>query len=119
MRRTRRGFIESAAAAAAGLSGWAGCAGRRLTSPATPLSGAPGVDLSLDQGGLPDYSHDLERYLVRLTADARARRKRIVEAIQTPRQIVERQKAVVAEIWKMLGGPLERTPLNPRVTGTL
>ncbi len=34
-------------------------------------------------------------------------------------QVLDRQKSVVAELWKMLGGPLDRTPLNARVTGTV
>jgi hypothetical protein len=37
--------------------------------------------------------------------------------ISTPQAIQERQRSVTEQVWKMLGGPLERTPLNPRVTG--
>ena len=43
--------------------------------------------------------------------------KRVVQAITTPQEVVDRQKTVVAELWKMLGDPPERTPLNARVTG--
>ena len=64
-------------------------------------------------------SHDLERYLVRVASAARERRKHVIDAISTPQGILERQKVVTEEIWKMLGGPFERTPLNPRVTGTV
>jgi cephalosporin-C deacetylase-like acetyl esterase len=73
------------------------------------------VTLNIDSAALPDYSRDLERYLVRVANDARERRKHVVNAISTRQQVVDRQRAVVAELWKMLGGPLERTPLNPRV----
>jgi cephalosporin-C deacetylase-like acetyl esterase len=41
----------------------------------------------------------------------------VIDAISTPQGILERQKHVAEQVWKMLGGPLERTPLNPRVTG--
>src|SRR5205085_8781318 len=82
-------------------------------------SGAPGVELNVDAAALPDYSRDLERYLVRLANDARERRKRVINAISTREEVLDRQKAVVAELWKMLGGPLARTPLNARVTAIL
>ena len=118
MTYTRRRFLETtgALAAATGL-------GRRADllaqSSGSRQSGAPGVELNVDGLALPDYSRDLERYLVRLANDARERRKRVVDAISTRQGVVERQKAVVAELWKMLGGPLDRTPLNARVTGTV
>ena len=66
---------------------------------------------------LPDYSRDLVNYLVRITADARERRQRIIRGITTREQAIDRQKTVVKELWTMLGGPLERGPLNARVTG--
>lgn len=119
MTYTRRRFLETAGAAAtaAGLGPFIGCS-RRPGPPASPsLTGAPGVELNIQDPGLPDYSRDLERYLVRVTGDARDRRKQVINAISTRQQIADRQKAVVADIWKMLGGPFERTPLNPRVTG--
>jgi cephalosporin-C deacetylase-like acetyl esterase len=105
MRYTRRAFLEAAGAilAASRLEGG--------------QSGAPGVRLNTTSP--PDYSRDLEKHLVRLVNEARARRKRIIDAIATREQTVERQKAVVSELWKMIGGPFERTPLNPRVSGVL
>ena len=120
MKFSRRHFIE-AAAAAAGLGGLAGCAAGGATGQpsANRLTGAPGVELNFDRNGLPDYSRDLERYLVRLTGEARERRKRVVDGISTAQQVADRQKQVVAEIWAMLGGPFAKTPLNPRVTGTI
>ncbi len=119
MKCTRRRFIGSTAlvVGAAGLQGCAGDAGQR-EAPGRP-SAAPGVTLNPDGAALPDYSHDLERYLERLANEARERRKHIVNAISTRQQVVDRQTAVVAELWKMLGGQLERTPLNARVTGIL
>ena len=111
---TRRRFLEAAGAivAATGSS----CSRQTTT---TNISGAKGVELGVATAALPDYSHDLERYLIRLASDARARRKQVVDAISTPQGVRDRQKAVTEQIWNMLGGPLERTPLNPRVTGTI
>ena len=119
MTYTRRRFLEAtgALAAAAGLGR---AVGPHSQSPARiRQSGAPGVELNVDGAALPDYSRDLERYLVRLANDARERRKRVINAISTRQEVLDRQKAVVAELWKMLGGPLDRTPLNARVTGTV
>ena len=98
--------------------GWAGCAGSsRPVPPPLTLSGAPGVELLPPGTALPDYSRDLVSYLVREAHEARERRQQIIRAVTTRDQAVERQKTVVKELWTMLGGPLERTPLNPRVTG--
>ena len=116
---TRRKFLETtgALAAAAGF-------GRPVT-PVTQSSvtgrqtGAPGVQLNAGIAALPDYSRDLERYLIRVANEARERRARIVSAISTRQQVVERQKTIVAELWKMLGGPLVRSALNARVMGTV
>jgi cephalosporin-C deacetylase-like acetyl esterase len=119
MRYTRRRFLETtgALAAAAGL----GCPGGSLeqSAPGSRQAGAPGVELNVDGAALPDYSRDLERYLVRLSNDARERRKRAINAISTRQDVLDRQKMVVAELWKMLGGPLDRTPINARVTGAV
>src|SRR5256714_282034 len=119
MRYTRRTFLEAtgALAAAAGLGRAVGVRSQSLAG--SHQSGAPGVELNVDAAALPDYSRDLERYLVRLANDARARRKRVIDAISTPQEVLDRQKAVVAELWKMLGGPFERTPLNARATGII
>ena len=116
---TRRRFLETtgAFAAAAGLARPAGSL--KQPSAGSRQAGAPGVELNVDGAALPDYSRDLERYLVRLSNDARERRKRVINTISTKQEVLDRQKIVVAELWKMLGGPLDRTPINARVTGTV
>ena len=119
MKQTRRTFLEAAAAAVA-ASRLAPPALARQRGPEKRIAGAPGVDLALDGAeALPDYSRDLARYLVRFAREARERRKQAVDAIHTRGQVIARQKTVVAELWKMLGGPIEPTPLNPRVTGSV
>src|SRR6267378_2776790 len=116
MTYTRRRFLETGAlAAAAGLGRPVGSF--KQSSAGSRQAGAPGVELNVDGAGLPDYSRDLERHLVRLSNDVRERRKRVINAISTRQEVLDRQKMVVAELWKMLGGPLDRTALNARVTG--
>jgi cephalosporin-C deacetylase-like acetyl esterase len=119
MTYTRRRFLETTGAltAAAGLGRPVGSF--RQSSVGSRQAGAPGVKLNVDGAGLPDYSRDLERYLVRLSNDARERRKRVINAISTRQEVLDRQKMVAAELWKMLGGPLDRTALNARVTGVV
>lgn len=119
MSPSRRKFLETAGtlAVAAGVGRSVNLSGQSSTGLRPP--GAPGVQLNVDGPALPDYSRDLETYLIRLSNEARDRRKRIINAISTRQQVFERQKTVVAELWKMLGGPLDRTPLNPRVIGTV
>ena len=113
---TRRRFFEiTGGVAAAGV-------GRRVgslqtSSAGSRQAGAPGVELNVDGAALPDYSRDLERYLVRLASDARERRKRVINAISSRQDVLDRQQMVIAELWRMLGGPLDRHPLNARVTG--
>lgn len=117
MSYTRRRFLETTAALAA--AGGLGRSIARAQQSAQRPQGAPGVELNVDVAALPDYSRDLERYLIRLTNEARDRRKRIINTISTREHVLERQKSVVAELWKMLGGPLDKTPLRPRIVGTV
>lgn len=114
MTYTRRQFLETTGALAASMGHVGGFAQQPPSRP-----GAPGVELNIDTSALPDYSRDLERYLVRVANEARDRRKRIINAISTRQAVLDRQKAVVSELWKMLGGPFDRTPLNARVVGTI
>ncbi len=119
MTHTRRRFLDAAGTgvAAAGLTRLIGCA--PPPEPAATFSGAPGVDLMVRSPALPGLLHDLERYLVRLSDGARERRRHLLDAISTRPQVLLRQEAVVRDLWTMLGGPLERGPLNPRVTGVV
>src|SRR5690348_4458250 len=115
MTYTRRRFLATtgalAAAASVGRS-----AGPAQSAAGMRQSGAPGVQLNVDSAMLPDYSRDLERYLVRLANEARERRTRLIRAISTRQEVLERQRTIIAELWNMLGGPLERAPLNAKVT---
>jgi hypothetical protein len=118
MTYTRRRFLGTAGALAAAARFTQSTDLHAQSPSASRPSGAPGVQLHID-GALPDYSRDLERYLIRLANEARERRKQVISAISTRQQVVDRQRTIVAELWKMLGGPFEKTPLNPRVTDTV
>jgi dienelactone hydrolase len=118
MKLTRRHFLKSTSAVVA-ATGFSTTAAAQPQQRGRGVAGAPGVELNVGEAGVPDYSHDLERYLVRVASEARARRTRVVEAISTPQEVIDRQKAVVADLWKMLGDPPARSPLNPRVTGII
>ena len=119
MKLSRRRFLECTGAVVAGTGLGLPARAAGQSPPPRPITGAPGVELKVNGAGLPDYSHDLERYLVRLANDARERRQRVIQAIATPQDVVNQQKTVVAELWKMLGDPPAKTALNPRITGTL
>jgi len=91
MKYTRRGFLE-ATGAIVSATGLSRSIGALAQSPAASAqSGAPGVELHVETAALPDYSRDLPRYLTRLANDARERRKRVIDAISTPRQVLDRQ----------------------------
>ncbi|MBI3667675.1 MAG: acetylxylan esterase [Acidobacteria bacterium] len=116
---TRRSFLYTTGVSAvtAGITQWTGCSmpGR----PQEAIQGAPGFEFLTPPERPPDYSHDLERDLTRVANELWARRRRELEAIRTPDAVRARQKALRAQLWEMLGGPFEKTPLNPRVNGTL
>ena len=90
MKYTRRTFLEATVVGVAGLRRPA--ASLRQSSTGTRQAGAPGVELNVDVAALPDYSRDLERYLVRLANEARERRKQVIDAISTRQQVLDRQK---------------------------
>jgi len=61
MEQTRREFLETAGGIVALAA--SGCS--RPDASTQQLAGATGVELRVENHALRDYSHDLERYLVR------------------------------------------------------
>jgi cephalosporin-C deacetylase-like acetyl esterase len=49
--------------------------------------------------------------------DARNKRLANLATINSSTKVQERAAMIRSTLWKLLGGPLERTPLNPKVTG--
>lgn len=78
--------------------------------------GAPGVRIFERPR---DYSGDLRAWLRRLLSERNAGRRRLIASIDTREKVLERQKYVRAKLWELLGGKLEKTPLNPRTTGSI
>lgn len=67
----------------------------------------------------PEPSRMMADYLSRIAFDALDQREAAFEEIQTAEQIAEYQASMKAFFVRQLGGWPERTPLNPRVVGTL
>jgi cephalosporin-C deacetylase-like acetyl esterase len=117
---TRRDFFRTTGLSilAASAADWLGCSAPR-PAPTSVIEGAAEVEFLVPPLRPPDYSHDLERYLIRITNELGAQRKKTLEAINNRDQFIEHQKSLQRQFWEMLGGPFEKTPLNPRTTGTL
>lgn len=63
------------------------------------------------------YSKCLPDYLSTLARDATARREAALAELSSAAQIHARQAHVRQLLWELIGGPVERTPLNARTTG--
>ncbi|MGA8186117.1 MAG: acetylxylan esterase [Terriglobia bacterium] len=109
---TRRKFIQSnmlglalplagAETFAAGHSG-----GEPATSQAAPR-------------GERDYWNDWPEYLTAQMNEARARRLAQLRALSSEADVRARVEKVRSAVWKLVGGQFEKTPLNPRITGTI
>lgn len=61
----------------------------------------------------------LDDYLIGVARPYWEARSRTVAKLRTPAQVEERQRWARARFIELLGGWPEKTPLNPRVTGTL
>jgi cephalosporin-C deacetylase-like acetyl esterase len=89
----------------------------KAKSPATATATAPAQELAVlgpDAGGPM-----LRDYLLKECGKCFDARRKAIEAITTPEQVLARQKAL-REAWAAAIGPFpERTPLNARITGTL
>lgn len=71
----------------------------------------------LDGSYYRDYSQCLPRYLAALAAAAYEKRNHALSLLTNAAAIQKRQAWVRETFWKLIGGSLERTPLNARVTG--
>lgn len=91
------------------LGGLLFCSASKLYSAPSAFPGTP----------FRDYSRCLPDYLSELAAAATQKRNAALSKLTTPAAIASRQTQVRQTLWKLIGGQPERTPLNPRVTGTL
>src|SRR5260370_27582849 len=67
---------------------------------------------------LPAQS-DVDRYLSTLAHRFLDQRAALVASLKTPQQIAERQKYIRERMLQEIGGFPAKTPLNPKITGTL
>jgi cephalosporin-C deacetylase-like acetyl esterase len=73
----------------------------------------------LDESSARAYWNDWPNYLTAKVNESRARRKAALAALSSAAQVRERAQMVRAKVWDLIGGPLERTPLNPTVVGSM
>ncbi|HUX11350.1 MAG TPA: hypothetical protein VMW51_11960, partial [Terriglobia bacterium] len=77
---------------------------------AAPPNGGPGGR---------DYWKDWPDYMAAQMNEARARRRSQLRATRSEADVRARIDKIRSTVWKLIGGPFEKTPLKPRITGTL
>jgi cephalosporin-C deacetylase-like acetyl esterase len=104
--KTRRGFLQAGSLA--------------IASQLTP------VTLQARQEPPPgekpyvrDYWNDFPNYLASVVNAARTRRKSDLTKIKTRQEADQRASFVRRTIWELIGGPLEKAPLNVQATGVV
>jgi cephalosporin-C deacetylase-like acetyl esterase len=73
-------------------------------------------------GDLTSFEHikdELPAYLRNLADERLAERKRAVLAMKTPADVAKRKAYIRAKIEECVGGFPEKTPLNPKIVGTI
>jgi dienelactone hydrolase len=65
-----------------------------------------------------NYAHCLPAYLRELALAAYKRRNDDIAKLTTPEAVAERRRWARQKFWSLVGGQPERSPLNPRTTGT-
>ncbi len=66
-----------------------------------------------------DYWNDLPNYLIAKVSTARAKRKADLAKVRSDADVNERATFVRSRVWELIGGQLEKTPLNARTTGVI
>lgn len=108
---SRRKFFQASITTLASSLAWP--AGRAVLGDAKMESGASPA------AAKRDYWNDWPLYFSAKVNEARARRKAALASVHSPDQVRERIKTIRAKVWEIVGGPLEKTPLNPRTVGSL
>src|ERR1039458_10533946 len=110
---TRRSFL------ATNLVGAAGYTSIRRWIPAAAAYPSQSSDrpANADANSDRDFWNDWPSHIAGKMNDAREKRLANLATINSSTKVQERTAMIRATLWKLLGGPLERTPLNPKVTG--
>jgi len=69
--------------------------------------------------GERDYWNDWPRYVAAQMNEARARRLAELRALRTEADVKARIEKIRSTVWKLVGGPFEKTPLKPHRSGRL
>ena len=70
-------------------------------------------------GAKRDYWNDFPNYLTAKVNAARLKRKAQIEKITTAADVKERASYVRSKVWELIGGEVEKMPLNPVMTGVV
>ena len=108
---SRRKFIQTNILGAA-----MALTGRDAFAAGLPSAGqraSPGDD------GKRDFWNDLPRYLTAQMNEARTRRLAELRALRTEANVRAHIEKVRSKVWKLIGGQFDKTPLNPKVVGTV
>ncbi len=65
------------------------------------------------------FWNDWPNYMIQQMNQARASRRALLAHIQSQEQVATRTATVRSQLWELIGGRPEETPLNPRITGTI
>ena len=66
-----------------------------------------------------DFWNDWPDYMTRNMNQSRESRLALLATIRSKAQVEARNSAVRSQLWQLLGGRPQETPLNPRITGTI
>ncbi len=79
-----------------------------------------GEGYPVSQGDIKrDYWNDLPNHLIVNVNAARARRKADLAAVRSIAQVKQRTLFIRRRVWELIGGQLEKTPLNATTTGVI
>jgi cephalosporin-C deacetylase-like acetyl esterase len=70
-------------------------------------------------GPVRQYWNDWPEYMISQVSAARSRRKATLATLTSESQLHERIQMVRSKVWDNIGGPLEKSPLNPVVVGSI
>lgn len=77
----------------------------------------------IQEGQLPrshrDFWNDWPNSMIQQMNNARQARRALLAKIQSKEDVADRTETVRSQLWKLLGGRPEETPLNPRITGAV
>jgi cephalosporin-C deacetylase-like acetyl esterase len=110
---TRRNFLAANLIGAAGLAANPG----QMFSASADSDSAPAT--SHQSRSDRDFWNDWPAYLTEEMNQARNSRLAELAAINSVAKVQERATMIRSRLWELIGGPFEKTPLNPRVTGIM